>query len=129
VSDELEYGPSQIGPGGIRERQLFRPGQKAKLEQLAKRRSQRFTKFPREWEVQLARLRAGGCTYRVALHLLHKHWENGGRRITMSNKALKSQGVAPREKRRVLKLLASVGLILVEWRPKKAPFVTVKFAD
>jgi hypothetical protein len=32
----------------------------------------KFTKFPKMWREQLARIRANGCTYRVALYLLDR---------------------------------------------------------
>jgi hypothetical protein len=50
-----------------------------KKESRARSKS-KFVMFPDEWDFQLARVRADGCAYRVAIHLLREAWRSGSPR-------------------------------------------------
>jgi hypothetical protein len=91
----------------------------------------KFVQFPQMWEEQLAKVRAGGCAYRVALYLLKRaRWQSpGNRQITLSTTTLRKLGVSRDGKRSALQQLRRAGLIRVEERPKKSPIVTVRFVD
>jgi hypothetical protein len=93
------------------------------------RRVTKFTKFPHEWDFQLVRVRANGCTYRVALFLLHEVWRSGCNRVKLANGILQARGVGRHGKRRALDQLVKAGLITTERQPRKSPVVVVKFAD
>jgi hypothetical protein len=91
----------------------------------------KFVKFPEMWRVQLAGIRANGCAYRMALHLLERaHWMSpGNRQVTLSTTSMRKLGVNRQGKRSALQQLRKAGLIAVEERPKKSPIVTVRFVD
>jgi hypothetical protein len=83
-----------------------------------------FVKVPCWWAERLARCRYK-VTYRVALHLLYRHWKSSGRPISLANGVLKMEGVSRGTKWRGLRELEQLGLITVECRPNKSPMVTV----
>ena len=85
----------------------------------------KFTKFPKIWVEALARIRAEGSTYRVALYLLDQ--AGFGREVPLSTARLRKLGVSRNGKRGALKQLRGVGLIAVEERSRKSPIVTVRF--
>jgi hypothetical protein len=89
----------------------------------ARKWERRYTIFPYAWQVRLRDCKASS-TYRLALHLLYEHWRSGGHRIRLSNVALATEGVGRTAKLHGLRELERVGLVQVEWRPKKAPLVT-----
>ena len=94
------------------------------------RRPPKFTRFPREWEYQLARMEgASVATYRVALYLLWESWRSDLQQVKLPNGALRKWGVGREAKRRALDKLGRAGLVAVERRPCKSPIVTVKFTD
>jgi len=57
------------------------------------------------------------------VRVLHLDWENKGQPFKLPNGLLKIDGVSPQSKRRALRELARLGLISVEWRPRKSPIV------
>jgi hypothetical protein len=85
----------------------------------------KFTKFPKMWREQLMRVRANGCTYRVALYLLDR--ASFTNQLVLSTSALRKLGVSRNSKRRALQQLRQAGLIAVEERPDKNPIVTVRW--
>jgi hypothetical protein len=86
-----------------------------------------FTKFPNTWRISLAKVRANGCAYRVAFHLLDRgRWSE---RVTLSTSALRKLGVSRDGKRSALEQLRRAGLIEVEERPRKSPIVKVRFKE
>lgn len=47
-----------------------------------------FTKFPNTWRISLAKVRAGGCAYRVAFYLLDQgRWRE---RVTLSTAGMRN---------------------------------------
>jgi len=107
----------------------FRLPEKVVAEGLAadkrRRRQEQFVKFPNSWAERLRGARRI-ATYRIALYLLHQHWKNGGKPITLSNVALEWLGVTRWEKWRALAELERAGLIKIEkGGPGRAPRVTI----
>jgi hypothetical protein len=90
----------------------------------ARRRRQQFVKFPCSWVERLQAARHIG-SYRLALHLLHRHWKADGKPVRASNVAVAWVGLSRGEKARALEELERLGLIRVERRPRQAPLVTV----
>ena len=89
----------------------------------------KFIKFPLEWAIQLAYVKADGGTYRLALHLLQEVWRSGSDRVKVANGTLEEQGVSRWMKYRALKVLGSRGLISTEQDGRRSPIITVKFTD
>jgi hypothetical protein len=89
----------------------------------------KFIKFPLEWAFQLARAKADGSTYRVALYLLQETWRSGCNRVKLANGTLKAQGVSRWAKYRALDELGRLGLVSTEREDRRSPLVTVKFSD
>jgi hypothetical protein len=90
----------------------------AKIE----RRRQHFVRVPNSWVEELRRARHIS-TYRVALHLLYRHWKKAGEVAPLSNVALAEVGVTRWEKWRALEELERLGLVEVRRRPRQAPLV------
>jgi hypothetical protein len=84
----------------------------------------KFIKVPLIWKECLSEAAYIG-TYRVALHLLYRHWKEGGRPILLSNVALATEGVSRWGKWRALRELELLGLVKIERRPRKSPVITV----
>jgi hypothetical protein len=60
------------------------------------------------------------------MFLLYEHWHRGDRGpIKLPSGMLEMDGVSRTSKRRALRSLENLGLILVEWRLKKSPIVTL----
>jgi hypothetical protein len=101
-----------------------------KLAQLAvvprkiQRRRQQFVMVPWTWIEKLATARYV-ATYRVALHVLYRHWKGQGEPFTLSNGAMLMEGVARGTKWRALRELERLGLIAIERRPRKSPRITM----
>jgi hypothetical protein len=93
------------------------------------RSKSRFIMFPMEWQYQLVRVKAGCCTYRVALYLLWEAWRSQSNQVKLANMGLKEWGVGRRGKRLALNQLGRAGLISTERQPRKSPVVTIKFTD
>ena len=73
------------------------------------------------------RVRATGCTYRVALYLLDR--ASFTNQLVLSTSALRKLGVSRNGKRGALQQLRQAGLIAVEERADKNPIVTVRWVD
>jgi hypothetical protein len=86
--------------------------------------SRQFTIVPRAWSDRLEAARYAS-TYKLALHLLHQDWKNGGRRITLANAVLTNAGVSRGQKWRALRELERLKLIEIERRRRKSPLVTL----
>jgi hypothetical protein len=83
-----------------------------------------FTKVPEDlWDNQLANV--SRQTLRVAMWILRQRWKSKGTPFTLSNVALKGQGVSRWSKWRALGKLEELGLITVERRHGKSPVVHV----
>ena len=94
-----------------------------KAAKAIKRSVHSFDKFPREWRTRLANVQAGGGTYRVALHLIEQFWRTDRKRLRLANVALLREGVSRQNKRTALHELETAGLIRIEQRTRKSPFV------
>jgi hypothetical protein len=91
------------------------------------RRQDQFTIVPMTWVNQLKGVRARHVSaFKLALHLLHQHWKNGGQTIALTNVvSLKNAGVSRGQKWRALGELERLKLITVERRRRKSPRVTL----
>lgn len=85
---------------------------------------QHFVKVPGVWVERLKEAR-NIATYRIALHVLYQNWKGNGAPFTLSNAAALSAGVSRWCKYKALQELERLGLIVVEWRPRRSPQVTV----
>ena len=61
----------------------------------------------------------------VWVWLLHQARKTGKSTVTIPNGALAKLGVSRIAKLRALRQLEAAGLIVVEWRPRKTPLVTL----
>jgi hypothetical protein len=91
-----------------------------------RKRRERFTQVPGVWKERLTKVRYIS-TYRVALHVLMRDFESRGEPFTLSNGALALENVSRWEKLRALSELEEVGLIAIERRKRKTPWVTVLY--
>jgi hypothetical protein len=87
------------------------------------RQRQHFVKVPWKWVEQLAKAHYT-ATYRVALHVLYRHWKGGGLPFALSNTAVAGEGVPRRCKWKALRELEQLGLITVERRRRHSPRIT-----
>jgi len=87
------------------------------------RRRDRFIIVPGTWADRLAAARHAS-TLKLALHLLHQHWKNGGQPVPLSNVSLTSAGIGRRSKWRALGELERLKLIEIERRRRKSPLIT-----
>jgi hypothetical protein len=92
-------------------------------EKIRKRR-EHFVKVPWTWIERLVGARYI-ATYRVAHHVLYRHWKGRGEPFTLANGMLEMEGVERRAKWRALLELERLGLITIERRPRKSPRITV----
>ena len=83
-----------------------------------------FVRVPWSW---IDRLTAAsrGSTYRLALLLLYEHWRGGAQPIKVSNVKVAGDGLSRGSKARALRELERLGLVRVERRSRKSPWVTV----
>jgi hypothetical protein len=88
------------------------------------KRQEHFIKVPWTWVEQLATARYT-ATYRVALHILYRHWKDGGKPFALSNGLMSKAGVERRAKWRGLMELERLGLVAIERRQRKSPLITV----
>ena len=89
-----------------------------------RKRREQFVKVPWTWVERLVKARYT-ATYRVALHVLYRHWKGSGKPFTLSNGAVAMEGVGRRAKWRGLRELEQLGLITIERRKRKSPFIAV----
>jgi hypothetical protein len=88
------------------------------------KRRKYFVWVPGIWKERLTKVRYL-ATYRIALHILMRDFENDGKPFTLSNGAVALEGVKPRAKWRALEELELANLITVEHRERKSPRITV----
>jgi hypothetical protein len=100
------------------------------LEKLAivprkiQKRRKHFVLVPWTWVQRLVKARHI-ATYRVALHVLYRHWKGGGLSFTLSNTAMADEGVSRWRKWEALAELEQLGLISLERRKRRSPRITV----
>jgi hypothetical protein len=82
-----------------------------------RRRREHFGKVPWSWFERLDG--ASGCTCRVAMYVLYRHWKGKGQPVKLAN------GDSADAKTRALRDLEERGLVSVERHPQKSPVVTV----
>jgi hypothetical protein len=104
--------------------QILTLGRPVSVSRKMRKRHERFVMVPWAWVERLARARFT-ATYRVALHILYRHWEGGGEPFTLSNGAVAMGGVGRRAKWRALRELEQFGLITIERRKRKTPLIAV----
>jgi hypothetical protein len=97
---------------------------RAVVPEKVRKRRQQFVRVPWMWIERLANARHI-ATYRVALHVLYRHWKCGGVPFTLSNTAMVAEGVTRWRKWEALRELEQLGLITVERRARRSPRVTV----
>jgi hypothetical protein len=88
-----------------------------------------FVKVPKLWIQDLAKVRARGSTYAVALELLGQARWTPRRTVKLTNVKMKKLGVGRTAKKLALEQLEKTGLITVEQAPRKSPIVRVWFTD
>jgi LmbE family N-acetylglucosaminyl deacetylase len=89
-----------------------------------RKRRQHFVQVPWRWVERLAKARHI-ATYRVALHVLYRHWKGGGMPFALSNTAVADEGVPRQRKWEALRELEQLNLIILEPRPQRSPRITV----
>jgi hypothetical protein len=98
-------------------------GRPVSVSRKIRKRREQFVMVPWTWIERLAKARFT-ATYRVALHVLYRHWKGGGP-FTLSNGAVAMEGVERRAKWRALQELEQFGLITIERRRRKSPRIAV----
>ena len=101
----------------------------AKTKKSRARPRSKFVMFPDVWDCQLAGVKADGCTYRVAIHLLREAWRSQSKRVKLANIALGARNVSRWSKQRALEQLAQAGLITIEQEARRSPVVTLRLTD
>jgi hypothetical protein len=89
-----------------------------------RRKKKHFIKIPQTWVDRLIEARYT-VTYRVALHVLYRHWRERGAPFTLANGVLAMKGVTRGTKWRALQELEKLGLITIERRDRRSPRITV----
>jgi hypothetical protein len=87
-----------------------------------------FDRLPRPWAIALAKARANGPTYRVAMRIVALADMSGKSKVELATKwfAENDWGVDTKAKRVALKLFTKLGLIAVEHpRPTANPLITI----
>jgi hypothetical protein len=97
------------------------------------RRRRRFTIVPGAWEEVLAKPRASGATFLVALALLYEARRLAGRGhkpiVRLTDAMMKRIHVGPKGKRAALRYLSKQKLVSVQWRSNRNPLVEVFFLE
>jgi hypothetical protein len=93
------------------------------------RRRQRFVKLPWSWIEAIARDKSRGrAVWVVACHIQHRTWQKRkgpDKSVKLPNGMLRLDNVSRFAKLDALKTLERLGLILVDWRLRKSPVVTI----
>ena len=90
-----------------------------------RKRRECFVMFPMRWSEVLAEANAAGKVYSLAIYLLHLDWRNKHQPFLLPNGKLVEAGVSRWSKYRSLKQLEGLGLVSVEYRERKSPFIRV----
>ena len=88
-------------------------------------RGKYWVQFPEAWTRRLADIRANGSTYRLAIYLLRRRRITNSINITVSNAALKLEGVGREGKAKAIEELVKANLITVQQRDRKSPIATL----
>jgi hypothetical protein len=88
-----------------------------------KREQKQFTKVPWSWRHQLRKAKRAS-TFKLALFLLHRYWQNGGKPVPVSIWAMEEKDISSRQRCRALAELETLGLIMIERRKGVSPIVT-----
>jgi|SRR5262249_41924429 len=96
----------------------------AVVSQPIRKRRQHFIKVPWGWVERLAAARYI-ATYRLAHHVLYRHWKGNGQPFTLSNGMVAIEGVSRWQKWRALDELEQLGLVTVERRKRRSPRIKV----
>jgi len=88
------------------------------------RKRKHFVLVPWLWIERLEKARYI-ATYRVALHILYRHWRDRGQPFTLSNRIMATEGVSRWQKWRALRELEQLGLIRIELRERRSPRITI----
>jgi hypothetical protein len=91
-----------------------------------RREQKQFTKVPWFWRDRLRKAKRAS-TFKLALFLLHRYWQNDGQSVPVSALAMEEEGISSRQKSRALSELQSLGLITIERRRGASPLVTLRF--
>jgi hypothetical protein len=87
------------------------------------KRRRHFVKVPWIWVERLGEARYI-ATYRLALHVLYRHWKANGKPFTLANGEIKMGSTSRWQKWRALAELEKLGLITVKKRGRKSPWIT-----
>ena len=101
----------------------YTPERSATVPRKIQQRRQQFVKVPWMWIEKLEG--ASGKTYRVALCLLHLHWQQKGGPVKLANGMLRIDSVSRQSKWQGLRDLVQRGLVAVECRANRSPLVHV----
>ena len=85
-----------------------------------------FIRMPWGWANALTSNDVGAKVWVVSCHILYEVWREKGRPIKLPNGMLERAGVSPDTKVRALRKLEQLGLVSIEWRPRKSPIVTIR---
>lgn len=118
MKDDADFDPNRIDTTETR----------AVVSKKIRKRRKGFTIVPGWWQERLIKARHI-ATYRTALHVLRRHWENGGVPFTLSNGAMVLEGVSRWRKWEGLVELERLGLITIERRKRRSPRITVLRAE
>jgi hypothetical protein len=89
-----------------------------------RRRPETFANVPLQWA---AKALAATNTRKamVCVWLIYQAWRTKSPTFVVANRALADCGITPKVKIAALRQLEEAGLIIVEWRPRKSPVVTL----
>jgi hypothetical protein len=99
----------------------------AELEAAApvkRKKAESFARVPLWWAAEAAKV-IKAPELLVCADLLYRAWKAKGQSFTMPNGWLEKKGVSRKAKCRVLRNLATGGLLVVEWRSRKSPHITL----
>jgi hypothetical protein len=91
----------------------------------SKTRGRQFTRLENEWAKRLFADKSAGGLWRLAVVLLRK--ADFADRFPVTTKTMREAGLSRRSKPPLLKRLEALGLIMIEWRGRRAPIVTALY--
>ena len=104
--------------------EIIRTVQPKCVKERQRRKRSQFVMVPASWMERLEEARFIG-TLKLALHILFRCWKERSQSILVTNTAFGKSGGARQGKYRALRELKNLGLIDLEWRPRKSPRVTI----
>ena len=87
-----------------------------------------FVRVPLEWVHRLAGARYAATTT-LALHLLHRTFQEHRQTIRVANGLLALKGISRGQKWRALAELQAMGLVEIEHRERKSPIITLLYPE